>query len=82
MCLRNRAHTYDHLLTLARKFPFEIGDTVYIVKPGFRSPLGEFVITAAYADDKFELKWKSNDSQYDELVEGKYLRRDPYGMSS
>jgi hypothetical protein len=64
------------------QFPFEIGDTVFIVKPGFRSPLGEFIIAAAHADDKFELKLKSDNSPYDELVEGKYLRRDPYGTSS
>jgi hypothetical protein len=49
---------------------------VWIVKPTYRSPLGEFCITKALPDDKFELVKVSDGSLHPELVDSKDLRRD------
>jgi hypothetical protein len=50
---------------------------VWIVKPTDRSPLGEFRITKALPDNKFELAKVSDGSAHLELVDLKDLRRDP-----
>lgn len=63
------------------KFPFEINEIVWIVKPAFRAPLGEFRISKAVLDDKFELIKVSDNTLYPEEVEGKYLRRDPFAIT-
>lgn len=54
---------------------FEVGERVWILKPGYRAPLGEFQIVKALADDKFELIRCSDSTKYREPVEGKHLRR-------
>ena len=64
------------------KFPFEIDETVWIVKPEYRAPLGEFRISKAHPNDRFELVKVSDNSVHPELVEGKFLRRDPYIVGS
>jgi hypothetical protein len=56
-------------------FPFEIGDTVWIMKPGYRAPLGEFRITKAYANDMFQLESCATSVAHPELVAGNDLRR-------
>jgi hypothetical protein len=61
------------------KFPFEVGEKVWIVKPEWRAPLGEFSITKAHANEKFELVKISNNTLYPELVEKGFLSRDPFG---
>ncbi|KAG9502106.1 hypothetical protein J7337_007822 [Fusarium musae] len=62
--------------SLLPKFPFEIGETVWIVQPGYRAPRGEFRITKVHPDDLFELVDCANNVMHPDLVEGKYLRRD------
>ncbi|KAF5971701.1 serine threonine kinase [Fusarium coicis] len=57
-------------------FPFEIGETVWIVQPGYRAPRGEFRITKVHPDDLFELVDCATNVVHPDLVEGKYLRRD------
>lgn len=64
------------------KFPLEKGEEVWIVQDGYRAPLGPFIIVSASQNDLFELKWKNTESMHSELVEGKYLKRDPYLSSS
>ncbi|CAG8978973.1 hypothetical protein HYALB_00012256 [Hymenoscyphus albidus] len=59
------------------QYPFEINDIVWIVNPTYRSPLGEFRVTKALPDDKFELVKVSDGSLHPEKVNSKYLRRDP-----
>ncbi|KAI9653539.1 MAG: hypothetical protein M1821_007047 [Bathelium mastoideum] len=59
-------------------FPFEVGDTVWVVKPEYRAPLGEFKINRACPNDTFELLKVADGSIHTELVEGKYLTRDPF----
>ncbi|RBR26061.1 uncharacterized protein FIESC28_01089 [Fusarium coffeatum] len=56
-------------------FPLEIGETVWIVKPGYRAPLGEFRITKAHPNDMFELQSCATNAAHTELVAGKDLRR-------
>ncbi|KAF5589968.1 serine threonine kinase [Fusarium pseudocircinatum] len=58
------------------KFPFEIGETVWIVQPGYRAPRGEFRITKVHPDDLFELIDCATNIVHPDLVEGQYLRRD------
>jgi len=70
------------MLLIGSKFPFEIGETVWIVKAEYRAPLGEFCISRAHSNDMFELVKISDDTVHPELVEGKYLRRNPYGPGS
>lgn len=48
------------------------------MKPGYRAPVGGFRIEAAHANDQFKLVSLGTDAPHPELVEGKYLRRDPY----
>ncbi|CAM1506161.1 Fc.00g058020.m01.CDS01 [Cosmosporella sp. VM-42] len=57
------------------EYPLELGELVWIVKPEFRAPLGQFRITTAHEDDKFELIRCSDNQPYPQLVEGKYLKR-------
>ncbi|GKU05761.1 serine threonine protein kinase [Fusarium langsethiae] len=59
---------------ICNDFPFEIGDTVSIMKPGYRAPLGEFRITKAYANDMFQLESCATNVVHPELVAGKDLR--------
>ncbi|KLP18821.1 Uncharacterized protein LW94_5008 [Fusarium fujikuroi] len=71
--------TYHWLPTrhsLLPKFPFEIGETVWIVQPGYRAPRGEFRITKVHPDDLFELVDCATNIAHPDLVEGQYLRRD------
>ncbi|KAF5012411.1 hypothetical protein FDECE_1540 [Fusarium decemcellulare] len=56
-------------------FPFETGEIVWILKPGYRAPLGEFRIQKAHPDDMFELVSCATNATHPELVEGKHLRR-------
>lgn len=69
-------------LTGDLKFPFETGETVWIVKPEYRAPLGEFQILKAHPNDKFELLKISDNTIHHEHVDGKFLRRDPFMPSS
>jgi hypothetical protein len=48
---------------------------VWIVKPGYRVPLGEFRIFKAHPNNMYELVRSSDDTPHSELVEGKDLRR-------
>jgi hypothetical protein len=70
------------MITSGLKYPFEIGETVWIVKAEYRAPLGEFRISQAHPNDMFELVKISDNSVHPELVEAQYLRRDPYGVGS
>ena len=54
---------------------------MWIVKPGYRAPLGEFVITKAHPDNVFALEKKGSGVAHYELVEAKHLRRDPYTLT-
>lgn len=63
------------------EFPFEIGETVWILKPSFRAPLGPYKINRALVNNKFELKEETNGAIYAEEVEARFLRRDPDAMS-
>ena len=62
------------LTKLLLQFPFEVGEIVWIMKPGYRAPLGEFRIVKAHPDNMYELV-KSDDTPHSELVEAKDLRR-------
>ncbi|KAF5586114.1 serine threonine kinase [Fusarium pseudoanthophilum] len=62
--------------SLLPEFPFEIGETVWIVQPGYRAPRGEFRITKVHPDDLFELVDCATNVVHPDFVEGKYLRRD------
>jgi hypothetical protein len=64
------------------KFPLEVGETVWIVKPEFRAPVGEFRVSKAHPNDRFELVNMSDNTVYPELVEGKFLHRNPYAPGS
>ncbi|KAK4695584.1 hypothetical protein P7C71_g2193, partial [Lecanoromycetidae sp. Uapishka_2] len=57
------------------EFPLEKGDVVWIVKPEYRAPLGEFRITKAHPNDKYELVRCSDNILHCDLVEGKHLCR-------
>ncbi|KAF5705718.1 serine threonine kinase [Fusarium mundagurra] len=57
-------------------FPFELGEIVWIVQPGYRAPRGEFRITKVHPDDLFELVDCATNIVHPDLVEGQYLRRD------
>ena len=57
------------------QFPLEIGDTVWVKKPGYRAPLGEFRIVKAHPQNMFELVVKSTGVAHSELVEGRYIMR-------
>lgn len=48
------------------------------MKPGYRAPVGGFRIETAHANDQFKLVNLSTGALHPELVEGEYLRRDPY----
>lgn len=61
--------------SLAPQFPFEKDEVVWIVKPEYRAPLGEFRIAKAHPDDTYELVRCSDNTLHSELVEGKHLRR-------
>ena len=63
------------LTELLLQFPFEQGEIVWIVKPGYRAPLGEFRIVKAHPNNMYELVRSSDDTPHSELVEGKDLRR-------
>jgi hypothetical protein len=60
----------------------ENGDVVWIVKPEYRAPLGEFIIVKAHPNPRFELIRKTDMSPHTKLAEEKYLRRDPIAVSS
>lgn len=66
------------LLLNTIEYPFELGDTVYIVRPDWRAPLGPFYISKALPNSEFELVHISDDVPYGEAVEEKLLYRDPY----
>ena len=55
-----------------------MNEQVYIMKPGFRSPLGPFRITQLLPNDEFELKDDATQVPYHERLPGMYLKRDPY----
>jgi hypothetical protein len=55
---------------------------VWIVKPEYRAPLGEYIITKAHPHDCFELRKKSDNTTHPELVEAKHLTRDPFASGS
>ncbi len=57
------------------QYPFEVGETVWVVKPDYRAPLGEFRIVKAHPDDFFELVRGSDNQPHTELIAGKDLRR-------
>lgn len=57
------------------EFPFEKDEVVWIVKPEYRAPLGEFSIVRAHPDDLYELVRRSDNTPHPNLIEGKYLRR-------
>lgn len=59
-------------------YPFELGDTVWIVKPEYRTPLGEFIIMKAHPNKYFELARKADRVPHPELVAETHLTRDPY----
>ena len=48
---------------------------MWIVKPEYRAPLGEFRIVKAHPNDVFELARCSDNAPHSERVEGKELRR-------
>jgi hypothetical protein len=56
----------------------EVGETVWIVMPEYRTPLGEFVITKAHPNNYFELARKADRVPHPELVEEVHLTRDPF----
>ena len=58
------------------QFPFEKDEVVWIVKPEYRAPMGEFRIVKAHPNDKYELVRLSDNTPHSILVEGKHLRRD------
>lgn len=49
---------------------------MWIVKPGYRAPLGEFRIVKAHPDNMYELVRASDNAPHSELVQGKDLRRE------
>ena len=49
---------------------------MWIVRPEYRAPLGEFLIVRAHPNDFYELVRRSDNTPHPELIEGKYLRRD------
>lgn len=63
------------------QFPYEIGETVWILKPSFRAALGPYKINRALANHRFELKEEGSGVIYAEEVEARFLRRDPNAMS-
>lgn len=63
------------------EFPYEIGETVWILKPSFRAALGPYKINRALANHRFELKEEGSGVIYAEEVEARFLRRDPNAMS-
>ncbi|KAI0157386.1 hypothetical protein GGR57DRAFT_461743 [Xylariaceae sp. FL1272] len=58
-------------------FPLEVGDTVWVTKPGNRAPMGEFVIVKSHPQDTFELAVKSTGVAHSELVERKHILQAP-----
>lgn len=69
-----------HVVKYGKKasFPFEKGETVWIFKPGFRAPLGEFIIVQALPNDMYELANKATNTPHTEHVERQHLKRNPY----
>ena len=63
------------------QFPYEIGETVRVLKPSFRAPLGPYKVNRALADHRFELKEEESGAIHAEEVEARFLRRDPNAMS-
>lgn len=63
------------------KFPFEIGETVYILKPSFRAAIGPFEILRALSNHRFELKDLNTGMLHTEEVEARFLRRDANALS-
>ncbi len=49
---------------------------MWLFKIGYRAPLGQFRITEAHPDDKFELVDCADNTTYAELVAGSDLKRD------
>lgn len=70
------------MITSGLNYPFEIGETVWIVKAEYRAPSGEFRISKAHPNNMFELVKILDNPVYPDLVEAQYLRRDPYGVGS
>ncbi|KAK4199233.1 hypothetical protein QBC40DRAFT_282441 [Triangularia verruculosa] len=70
---RSYVGPYSH----KEEFPLEYGDLVWIMQSG-RPPLGEFRIVTVHPNDLFGLEWTSTGAVYPDLVQGKYLRRDPF----
>ena len=63
------------------EYPFEIGETVYILKPSSRAAIGPFEITKALSDHRFELKDMASGELHSEEVDARYLRRDANALS-
>ncbi len=51
------------------------------MKPEYRAPLGAFYISKALPDDYFELVKVSDNIIHPEIIEGKFLSRDPYSSA-
>ncbi|KAK4448748.1 hypothetical protein QBC34DRAFT_406668 [Podospora aff. communis PSN243] len=69
---RPHVDNYDN----AKDFPFEIGETVWVFKAGYRALLGPFRIVRAHAANRFELVTLPGGVVYPELVDGGDLRRE------
>ena len=65
---------------LLSQFPFEKGELVWVVKPTFRAPLGEFRISKAFPNETFELIKLSDNTVYPEKVEKRFLKRNPFSV--
>jgi len=60
------------------EFPLEPGDKVWILKPGFRAPVGPFIIEKILPNNAFELREEASGITYNELVDGGFLKRRPF----
>jgi hypothetical protein len=60
------------------QFPFEPGERVWVLKTGYRAPLGPFTIHRVLPDNMFELKEEATGTVQPEAVDGAFLKREPF----